>query len=200
MTGIWNDLLHGPRWQSERLLWAEDGAEYTWRQVDGFSRQIEETIGAARVVRILSPSKLGCFAGQLAAWRAGCVAVADDGKLGPAEIDRIRPDTTVTVDLAGPPAVSKAELAADLPEQVVAVNLTSGSTGSRKIVAVTRDNLAALFACRDLDVPGDGDLAAGSFATPTFDGWWFDTWWTVAAGGAVVCLPSVNEDIFTWTG
>ncbi|GIF12951.1 AMP-binding protein [Actinoplanes teichomyceticus] len=200
MTGIWNDLLHGPHWRSTRLLWVEDDTEYTWVQVDTLARQLEDAIGAARVVRIRSASKLGCFAGQLAAWRAGCVAVADDGKLGPAEIDRIRPDTTVRTDLVSPPeVVARTAPRADLPAEVVAVNLTSGSTGSRKVVAVTRDNLAALFACRGLDVPGDGDLVAGSFATPTFDGWWFDTWRTVAAGGAVVCLPSVNEDVFAWS-
>ena len=85
-----------------------------------------------------------------------------------------------------------------IPDEVVAVNFTSGSTGSRRAVAVTLGNLLALFACRDLDVPVRGRLAAGSFATPTYDGWWFDTWRTVSAGGTVVCLPNVNEDVFAW--
>jgi non-ribosomal peptide synthetase component F len=201
MTDPWNELIHGPRWLSSRTLWVEDGTEYTWDQVDGMARRIEAVIGGARTVRILSASKVGCFAGQLAAWRAGCVAVADNGRLGPSEIDRVRPDTTVTVRPAGAPVVStdKPDSGDEaLPAEVVAVNFTSGSTGSRKVVAVTRDNLVALFGCRGLDVPADGGLVAGSFATPTFDGWWFDTWWTVAAGGTVVCLPGVNEDMFAW--
>ena len=85
-----------------------------------------------------------------------------------------------------------------IPPEVVAVNYTSGSTGNRRAVAVTSGNLLALFACRDLDVPAADGTASGSFATPTYDGWWFDTWRTAAAGGTVVCLPNVNEDVFEW--
>jgi nonribosomal peptide synthetase DhbF len=78
------------------------------------------------------------------------------------------------------------------------VNFTSGSTGTRKAVGVTRGNLLALFGCRDLDVPAGAGLTAGSFASPAFDGWWFDTWRTVSGDGTVVCLPKVNEDVFAW--
>src|SRR5262249_32574192 len=85
-----------------------------------------------------------------------------------------------------------------IPDEVVAVNFTSGTTGSRRAVAVTRGNLLALFVCRGLGVPGGDGLTSGSFATPTYDGWWFDTWRTVSEGGTVVCLPNVNEDIFEW--
>lgn len=208
MTGSWNDLLHGGRWRSPGTLWVEDGVEYGWEQVGALASAVEEAIrggGAVRVVRIRSGSKLGCFAGQLAGWRAGCVVVADDGNLGPGEIDRVRPDLTLTVSVGRTPAVeavgrSAERLAPDrIPDEVVAVNFTSGSTGSRKAVAVTRGNLLALFACRGLDVPAaGGTLASGSFATPTYDGWWFDTWRTVSAGGTVVCLPGVNEDVFAW--
>src|SRR5258708_13079466 len=55
-----------------------------------------------------------------------------------------------------------------------------------------------MFGCHGLDVPVSGRLTAGSFATPTYDGWWFDTWRTVSAAGTVVCLPNVNEDVFAW--
>ncbi|MGI8666598.1 MAG: AMP-binding protein [Jatrophihabitans sp.] len=85
-----------------------------------------------------------------------------------------------------------------IPDEVVAVNFTSGSTGSRKAVAVTRTNLLATFGCRDLDIPATTAPTAASFATPAYDGWWFDTWRTVSAGGTVVCLPNVNEDVFAW--
>jgi non-ribosomal peptide synthetase component F len=160
--------------------------------------------GAARVVRIRSGSKLGCFAGQLAAWRARCIPVADDGTLGPSEIDRVRPDLTVAVRTGRELAVelvgrSDRQLPkARIPGEVVAVNFTSGSTGSRKAVGVTRGNLLALFGCRGLDSSAGDGLTSGSFATPTYDGWWFDTWRTAAAGGTVVCLPNVNEDVFAW--
>lgn len=204
MTDIWHDLIHGEHWRSPATLWVEDGTEYSWWQVSALATAVEQVIGAhgaVRVVRIISASKLGCFAGQLGAWRAGCVAVADDGTLGPDELDRVRPDLTVPVRSSGPaaaPTAGERLPAARIPEEVVAVNFTSGSTGSRRAAAVTRGNLLALFACRGLDVPVRGRLTAGSFATPTYDGWWFDTWRTAAAGGTVVCLPNVNEDVFAW--
>lgn len=207
MTGAWSDLVHGERWRSPGTLWVEGGTEYSWEQVGELASAAEEAIrdhGAVRVVRIRSGSKLGCFAGQLAAWRAGCVAVADDGDLGPDEIDRVRPDLTLTVSADLAPAVELARPPGEepprirIPGEVVAVNFTSGSTGSRKAVAVTRGNLLALFGCRDLDVPVSGGLTAGSFAGPGYDGWWFDTWRTAAADGTVVCLPNVNEDVFAW--
>jgi acyl-coenzyme A synthetase/AMP-(fatty) acid ligase len=217
----WNDLIRGERWRSSRTLWVEDDIEYSWAQVGELASAIEDAIrehGTARVVRVLSGTKLGCFAGQLAAWRAGCVAVADHGNLGSEELDRIRPDLTLAVSIGPTAPVELARRSVELvgrsderlpaeriPGEVVAVNFTSGSTGSRKAVAVTRGNLLALFDCRDLDVPvGDGltpvsdGPTSGSFATPSYDGWWFDTWRTVSAGGTVVCLPSVNEDVFAW--
>src|SRR5258708_2087061 len=55
-----------------------------------------------------------------------------------------------------------------------------------------------MFGCHDLDVPVSGRLTAGSFATPTYDGWWFDTGRRAWAAGTVVCLPNVNEDVFAW--
>lgn len=204
---IWHDLLNGERWRSTETLWVEDDTEHSWQQVSTLATAVEEVIhalGPTRVVRIRSASKLGCFAGQLAAWRAGRVAVADDGNLGPDEIRRVRPELTLSVRPGEPTVVDALagpdeRLPADrVPDEVVTVNFTSGSTGSRKAVAVTRDNLLALFACRDLDVPARGRPVAGSFATPTYDGWWFDTWRTAAAGGTVVCLPDVNEDVFAW--
>ena len=207
MTDAWNDLIDGSRWRSSETLWVEDGIEHSRREVGRLASAIEELIrdhGPVRVVRIRSGSKVGCFAGQLGAWRAGCVAVADDGKLGPGEVDRVRPDLTLAVTADGNPVVERAPGAGDrlpgdrLPADVVAVNFTSGSTGSRKAVAVTRGNLLALFGCRGLDVPVGDRLTAGSFATPTYDGWWFDTWRAVSAGGTVVCLPSVDEDVFAW--
>lgn len=205
MTGTWRDLIHGERWRSPATLWVEDGTEHSWWQVSELATAIEKVIGAhgpVRVVRIRSESKLGCFAGQLAAWRAGCVAVADDGNLGPDEIDRVRPDLTLTVrtcDVDQHVTVAgERRPRSRIPDEVVAVNFTSGSTGSRRAVAVTSGNLLTFFTCRDLDVPVRGQLTAGSFATPTYDGWWFDTWRTAAAGGTVVCLPNVNEDVFAW--
>lgn len=207
MTDIWSDLIRGERWGSSETLWVEDGAEYSWTQVGVVASRIEAAIrehGPARVVLVRSGSKLGSFAGQLGAWRAGCVGVADDGNLGPSEIDRIRPDLTLAVSTAGITAVELVARSderlplARIPAEVVAVNFTSGSTGSRKAVGVTRGNLLALFTCRDLDVPVSDRLTSGSFATPAYDGWWFDTWRTVFAGGTVVCLPSVNEDVFAW--
>lgn len=207
MTDAWTDLIGGDRWRSPGTLWVEDGTEYSGAQIGKLASAIEEAIhehAASRVVRIRSRSKLGCFAGQLASWRAGCVAVADDGNLGPSEIDRIRPDLTLAVSSDGVAAVEltrRQEGALPrtrLPAEVVAVNFTSGSTGSRKAVAVTRGNLLALFGCRDLDVPAGAGLNSGSFATPAYDGWWFDTWRTVSAGGTVVCLPNVNEDVLAW--
>jgi len=209
----WDVLLHGERWRSQRTLWVEDDTEYSGEQVHDLASAVEEAIatavradGPVRVVWIRSGAKLGCFAGQLAAWRAGCVAVADDGGLGPQEQDHVRPDVTVTVTVAGGTwSVEAAERSAErlpldrIPAEVAAVNFTSGSTGSRKAVAVTRGNLTALFACRGLDVPAAaGRPTSGSFARPAYDGWWFDTWRTVAADGTVVCLPSVNEDVFAW--
>ncbi|MBM9506833.1 AMP-binding protein [Actinacidiphila acididurans] len=226
----WNALLHGGLWRSPRMLWVEDDTEYSARRVDDLASAVEAAIAAAvradgpvRVIRIRSDAKLGCFAGQLAAWRAGCVAVADDGGFGPEELDHVRPDLALTVTVTGDSWSVAAEGAADrpsagraanrpgtdraagrtstdrIPAEVVAVNFTSGSTGSRKAVAVTRGNLLALFACRGLDVPAaTGRLTSGSFARPAYDGWWFDTWRTVAADGTVVCLPGVNEDVFAW--
>jgi acyl-coenzyme A synthetase/AMP-(fatty) acid ligase len=207
MTDTWSDLIHGERWRSSRTLWVEDDTEHSWEQVGKLASAIEEAIrdhSAVRVVRIRSRSKLGCFAGQLAAWRAHCVAVADDGNLGPSEIGHVRPDLTLavsvgrtwTVELVGRPGKQFPE--ARIPGEVVAVNFTSGSTGSRKAVGVTRSNLLALFGCRDLDVSVSDRLTSGSFATPTYDGWWFDTWRTASFGGTVVCLPNVNEDVFAW--
>ena len=105
MTDIWRDLIHGQRWRSPATLWVEDGTEHSWRQVSELATAIEEVIGThgpVRVVRIRAESKLGCFAGQLGAWRAGCVAVADDGNLGPDELDRVRPDITLSVQTCGP--------------------------------------------------------------------------------------------------
>jgi non-ribosomal peptide synthetase component F len=207
VNGRWHELIHGRQWQGPNTLWVEDGTEYSWAQVDRLGSAIEAAIGAhgpARVVRIASGSKLGCFAGQLAAWRAGCVAVVDDGTLGAGELDRVRPDLSLAVAPERTPAVevlgrSDERLPLDrIPGAVVAVNFTSGSTGTRKAVGVTRANLLALFGCRDLDVPAAAGLTAGSFASPAFDGWWFDTWRTVSAGGTVVCLPKVNEDVFAW--
>jgi acyl-coenzyme A synthetase/AMP-(fatty) acid ligase len=212
MTDAWNALIHGDRWRSSERLWVEYDTEYSWEQVGALAAAIEGAIrdhGPARVVSVRSAAKLGCFAGQLAAWRAGCVAVADDGDLGPDEIDHVRPDLALTVSVGRTSRVESVQrsderLPADrIPDEVVAVNFTSGTTGSRKAVAVTRGNLLALFHCRDLDcraVDGSagGGPTSGSFATPTYDGWWFDTWRTVAAGGTVVCLPDVNDDVFAW--
>ncbi|MFF3976179.1 AMP-binding protein [Streptomyces sp. NPDC001828] len=215
MTDTWHEVIHGDRWASSATLWVEDGTEYTGAQIGKLASRIEEAIrahGPARVVSIRSPHKLGCFAGQLGSWRAGCVAVADDHTLTERDFDRVRPDLTVEVRSGPSPSVGITAPPGPrppgerIPEEVVAVNFTSGSTGSRKAVAVTRGNLLALFGCRDLDVPGDpgpdapggGPRTAGSFATPTYDGWWFDTWRTVATGGRVVCLPHVNDDVFAW--
>lgn len=207
MTDSWSELIHGQLWRSSATLWVEDDTEYSWEQVGKLASAVADAIGdhsPARVVRIASASKLGCFAGQLAAWRAGCVAVADDGNLGSSELQRVRPDLSVAVSLDRSPAVVLVQRSDErlppvrIPAEVVAVNFTSGSTGSRKAVAVTRGNLLALFDCRDLDVPVSHGLTSASFATPTFDGWWFDTWRTVSAGGTVVCLPNVNEDVFAW--
>jgi non-ribosomal peptide synthetase component F len=199
MTKTWHDLLHGDQWRSVDPLWAEDDEEHSWREVDALATTIERAIrahGTARVVLIRSGTKLGFFAGQLGAWRAGCAVVSDDGTLGPDEIDRVRPDLSLSV-YSGV-TLAEGTSGNDVPDDVVSVNFTSGSTGSRKAVAVTRDNLLALFACRGLKVPVGHRLTAGSFATPAFDGWWFDTWCAVAAGGKVVCLPNVNEDVFEW--
>lgn len=207
MADAWRDLIGGDRWRSPDTLWVEDSTEYSGAQVGKLASAIEEAIrehAAIRVVRIRSDSKLGCFTGQLASWRAGCVAVADDGNLGPSEIDRIRPDLTLAISGDDVAAVELAQRQDGVlpqtrfPAEVVAVNFTSGSTGSRKAVAVTRGNLLALFGCRDLDVPTSAGLNSGSFAAPTYDGWWFDTWRAVLAGGTVVCLPNVNEDVLAW--
>lgn len=207
MNGPWHELIHGRQWQQPTILWVEDGADYSWTQVDRLGSAIEKAIdahGPARVVRIASGSKLGCFAGQLAAWRAGCVAVVDDGTLGAGELDRVRPDLSLAVAPDRTPAVEVLGRLDErlpperIPGEVVAVNFTSGSTGTRKAVGVTRGNLLALFGCRDLDIPASAGLTSGSFASPVFDGWWFDTWRTVSAGGTVVCLPKVNEDVFAW--
>ncbi|MGW0562821.1 AMP-binding protein [Streptomyces sp. NPDC003016] len=207
MTDAWNDLIRAERWRSQDTVWVENDSEYSRAQVGELAAAVEQAVsehGTARVVRIRSGTKLGSFAAQLGVWRAGCLAVTDDGDLGPGELGRVRPDLTVTVRAGSPPAVereqwSSGELPDDrIPDEVVAVSFTSGSTGSRKAVAVTRGNLLALFACRGLDVPVNGAPTAGSFATPAYDGWWFDTWRTVATGGKVVCLPHVNEDVFAW--
>jgi len=207
MTDAWSDLIQGRRWRSSGTLWVEDGNEYSWEQVGELASTIEAAIlghGAVRVARIRSGSKLGCFAGQLAAWRAHCVAVVDHGDLGPSEIDHVRPDLTLAVSVGRTSTVELVRRSAEqlpaarIPGEVVAVNFTSGSTGSRRAVGVTRGNLLALVACRDLDVPVSDGLTSGSFATPTYDGWWFDTWRAVSVGGTVVCLPGVNEDVFGW--
>nr|WP_145489409.1 MULTISPECIES: AMP-binding protein [Streptomyces] len=209
MTDTWHELLHGPQWSGADTVWVEGGTEYSWADVDRLAAAVEAAVraeGPARVVVVRSRDRLGCFAGQLGAWRAGSVAVADDHTLNEPDLDRVRPDLALTVSAGPHPSVEPAGRADDrlpperLPEEVVAVNYTSGSTGTRKAVAVTRGNLLALFGCRDLDVPEPGRLTAGGFATPTYDGWWFDTWRTVAAGGRVVCLPHVNDDIFAWPG
>ena len=207
MTDAWHHLISGEQWRSPETLWVEDDTEYSWEQVADLASAIEAAIrghGPARVVRIQSGSKLGCLAGQLGAWRAGSVAVADHGDLGASELDHVRPDLTLTVSSGLTPVVETVQRPQprrpeeDIPDEVVAVNFTSGTTGSRRAVGVTRGNLLALFACRDLDVPVSGTPTSGSFATPTFDGWWFDTWRTVSQGGTVVCLPNVNEDVFAW--
>jgi acyl-coenzyme A synthetase/AMP-(fatty) acid ligase len=205
VTGGWSELIAGERWRSRALLWVEDGTEYGAADVDALAAAVADAIrghAGVRAVRVRAASKLGCFAGQLGAWRAGCVAVADPGTLGRGELDQVRPELTVDVAPGRDPVVRQhadRRLPADrIPAEVVAVNFTSGSTGSPKAVAVTRDNLLALFGCRGLDVPAAGRLTAGSFATAAYDGWWFDTWRTVAAGGTVVCLPGVNEDVFAW--
>lgn len=207
MTDTWHELLHGPRWVSPATVWVEDGTEYSWADVGRLASAVESAVrahGPARVVVVRSRHKLGCFAGQLGAWRAGSVAVADDHTLTEPEFARVRPDLTLAVTPGPHPSVEPTGGPAHrprrepLPDEAVAVNYTSGSTGGRKAVAVSRGNLLALFACRDLDTPGPGPLTAGSFATPTYDGWWFDTWRTVAAGGRVVCLPHVNDDVFAW--
>lgn len=204
MTGAWRELIDGERWRSPAPLWVEDGTEYAAAEVSALAAAVADAIrghAGVRAVRVRSASKLGCFAGQLGAWRAGCVAVADPGTLGPGELDHIRPELTVDVAPDHSPVVRRTDgqLPADrIPAEVVAVNFTSGSTGNPKAVAVTRDNLLALFGCRGLDVPANGRPTAGSFATAAYDGWWFDTWRTVAAGGMVVCLPGVNEDVFAW--
>lgn len=204
MNQTWHDLIHGERWRSPDPLWVEDGTQHSWQEVDDLATSIERAIteykvsgqGPARVVLIRSGTKLGSFAGQLGAWRAGCAVVTDDGTLGPDEIDRVRPDLSLSV-YSGVTMTTCAS-GNEVPDGVATVNFTSGSTGSRKAVAVTRDNILALCACRGLDVPVGHRLTAGSFATPAFDGWWFDTWRAVAAGGKVVCLPNVNEDVFEW--
>ncbi|WNV87536.1 AMP-binding protein [Umezawaea sp. Da 62-37] len=200
MNKTWQDLVHGERWRSPDVLWVEEGTEHSWQEVDDLATSIERALsarGSARVVLIRSGTKLGHFAGQLGAWRAGWAAVMDDGTLGPDEIDRVRPNLSMSV--YGGTTVVEGVSGTRVPDGVVAVNFTSGSTGSRKAVAVTRDNLMALVNCGDLDVPVDHRLTSGSFATPAFDGWWFDTWVAVAAGGKVVCLPNVNEDVFEWS-
>lgn len=207
MTGDWVGFIRGEQWRSPATLWVEDDLDYSWEQVSRLAGMIEQAIhrhGPGRVARIRSESKLGCFAGQLGAWRAGWLALADDGGLGQAELDRVLPDLTLAVT-AGPDCAvqlvdrqDRSLPASRIPPEVVAVNFTSGSTGSRKAVAVTRANLLALAGCRALRVPVSGRLTSGSFATIGYDGWWFDTWFTVAAGGTVVCLPSVNEDVFAW--
>ncbi|MFF4185109.1 AMP-binding protein [Streptomyces sp. NPDC001691] len=207
MTDAWHDLIHGDQWASPSTLWVEGGTEHSWAQVAELASRIEEAVrahGPARVVSVRSGDKLGCFAGQLGSWRAGCVAVADDHTLTGRDFERVRPDLTLTVRAGASPSVGLEPAPGPrlpperIPEEVVAVNFTSGSTGRRKAVAVTRGNLLALFDCRDLDVPAAGRLTAGSFASPTYDGWWFDTWHTVAAGGRVVALPHINDDIFAW--
>jgi len=207
MTSDWNDLIFGARWSSAATVWVEDATELSWARLNELAASIQALVEdclPARVVRIRSSSKWGCFAGQLAAWRAGCVPIADDGTLGPDALALVRPDLTIAVSEAGQPVLESMVGAnqrlpgARLPADVVAVNFTSGSTGNRKAVAVTRQNLLAVLDCPELAVPVDGRLTAASFATAAFDGWWFDTWFPVAAGGSVVCLPNVNEDVFSW--
>ncbi|MGZ3145922.1 AMP-binding protein [Lentzea chajnantorensis] len=203
MNRTWHDLIHGDHWRSDDPVWVEDDEEHSRREVDALAASVERAVrahGTARVVLIRAGSKLGFFAGQLGVWRAGCAAVTDDGTLSPDELDRVRPGLTLSVhgDVTVTANTGTAAPDGALPEDMVSVNFTSGSTGSRKAVAVSRGNLLALFACRGLRVPVDHRLTAGSFATPAFDGWWFDTWCAVAAGGKVVCLPDVNEDVFEW--
>ncbi|MCW5250407.1 AMP-binding protein [Streptomyces sp. SHP 1-2] len=214
MTGAasqaWNDVIGEHRWRSAGTVWVEEGREYSRERVGGLAAAVRRAVGrceGARVVCLRADSRLGFFAGQLGVWWADGLAVADDGSLAPDVLDRVRPDVTLFVRTGaaaeddGVEEVSRAAepLPADrIPADVVAVNFTSGSTGRRKAVAVTRGNLLALFACRGLDVPTDGAPTAGGFAAPAFDGWWFDTWKAVAAGGRVVRLPHVNEDVFAW--
>ncbi|MGW8379023.1 AMP-binding protein [Streptomyces sp. ODS28] len=208
MTDAWKDLIGPEQWRSRETVWVENETEYSRRQVGELAAAVEDALalhGDVRVAALRAETRLGFFAGQLGAWRAGCVAVADDGTLGPDALGHVRPDVTLAVRPGADPVVEEVRrvdrrLRADrIPEDVVAVNFTSGSTGSRKAVAVTRGNLIATFADRGLDVKvEEGELTAGSFATPAYDGWWFDTWRTVAAGGRVVCLPHINEDVFAW--
>ncbi|MEW1612901.1 MULTISPECIES: AMP-binding protein [unclassified Streptomyces] len=210
MTDAWHDLIGEHRWRSTETVWVEEGREYGRERVGTLAAAVQRAVErceGARVVRLRADTRLGHFAGQLGVWRAGGLAVADDGSLAPDVLDRVRPDVTLSVTVGEAAADDEVEevaraaepLPADrLPPDVVAVNFTSGSTGRRKAVAVTRQNLLALFACRGLDVPTEGVPTAGAFAAPAFDGWWFDTWKTVAAGGRVVRLPHVNEDVFAW--
>lgn len=214
MTGAeadaWQDVIGEHHWRSAETVWVEEEVEYSREQVGALAAVVERAIGGcegARVVCLRADTRLGFFAGQLGVWRAGCVAVADDGSLAADVLDRVRPDLTLfvrTADTEEGEPVREADRATErlpadrLPADVVAVNFTSGSTGRRKAVAVTRGNLLALFGCRGLDVPTDGPTTAGGFAAPAFDGWWFDTWKAVAAGGRVVRLPHVNEDVFAW--
>ncbi|MFD4788724.1 AMP-binding protein [Streptomyces sp. NPDC058459] len=214
MTGTepdaWNDVIGEHRWCSPETVWVEEGHEYGREHVSELAAAVERAVRrseGARVVCLRADTRLGFFAGQLGVWRAGGLAVADDGSLAPDVLDRVRPDLTLFVRVGETAQDHRAEevaraaepLPADrVPADVVAVNFTSGSTGRRKAVAVTRGNLLALFACRGLDVPTDGSPTAGGFAAPAFDGWWFDTWKAVAAGGRVVRLPHVNDDVFAW--
>ncbi|MEU1039662.1 AMP-binding protein [Streptomyces sp. NPDC005551] len=210
MTDAWSDVIGPHRWRSAETVWVEQEVEYGRDRVGALAGAVRQAVArydGARVVCLRSDSRLGFFAGQLGVWQAGGLAVSDDGSLGADVLDRVRPDLTLFVRVGAGDAADVVEeversaerLPADrIPSDVVAVNFTSGSTGRRKAVAVTRGNLLALFACRGLDVPTRGTPTAGGFAAPAFDGWWFDTWKAVAAGGRVVRLPHVNEDVFAW--
>jgi hypothetical protein len=129
MKKTWHDLLHGEQWRSRATLWVEDDAEHSWQEVDDLATSIERALharGSARVVLIRSGTKLGCFAGQLGAWRAGWAAVVDDGTLGPDEIDHVRPNVSLSI-YSGMTMVEGVS-GARIPDSAVAVNFTSGST------------------------------------------------------------------------
>lgn len=206
----WNDVIGADHWRSAETVWIEQGVEYSRDRVGDLAAAVERALSGhpgARVVCLRADTRLGHFAGQLGVWRAGGIAVNDDGSLDADTLGRVRPDVTLDVRVGTEDADGAVEivesaarnLPADrIPSDVVAVNFTSGSTGRRKAVAVTRGNLLALFACRGLEVPSTGAPTAGGFASPAFDGWWFDTWKAVAAGGRVVRMPHVNEDVFAW--
>lgn len=199
----WDAVINGGHWASTQPVWIEDGQQHSWRTVSTLADRISERIPhESQMLQVSAESKLGYFAAQLAIWRISKICVTDDGSLTEAEKDRVAPDTAVSVpaDVEAPISCEQFESPCDQDfplTDVVAVNFTSGSTGTRKAVAVTASNLLTTWTDPSLAAPGD-TVAAASFAQPAFDGWWFDTWRTVTGGGAVVCLPGVNDDIFAW--